>query len=149
MNAQILWWATRLTFNSHRVLRHMSRLFYVSGDVELAKRTLRLYVHVVSKAFETGNGADTDENWVQTLVQGARMLCRLAAAPGAGLEEMNEAREAGELIEGARKRLGANDEELAASVDLAEGIWHSVMALKGTKVCVSLLANKVTPFFRE
>ena len=131
---QILWWATRLTFNSPRILRHMSRLFYVSGDIELAKRTLRLYVAVVSKAFQTDSkcpDAETDRRWVKTLVQGARMLCRLASSPGMGLERMKEAKEAGELLEKARKRLDSKGKELSACVDLAEGIWHSIMALRG------------------
>ena len=152
---QTLWWATRLTFNSHRVFRHMSRLFYVSGDSNLAVRTLRLYVQVVGKALETANaetvekredrskssvegvqGMDTDRNWVQTLVQGARMLCRIACSKsgtalgttGNGLDEAKEARE---LIMKAKTRLDENNAELTASVYLAEGIWHSVMAHKG------------------
>ncbi|KAF9788396.1 hypothetical protein BJ322DRAFT_1182415 [Thelephora terrestris] len=149
-----LWWATRLTFNSHRIFRHMSRLFYVSGDSNLAIRTLRLYVQVVGKAWETAKaevdqrpedrstssaeiipGADTDRNWVQTLVQGARMFCRVACsksgtALGTVGNGLDEAREAGALIEKAKTRLDANNPELAASVYLAEGIWHSVMAHK-------------------
>jgi hypothetical protein len=134
---QVLWWATRLTFNSSRIFRHMTRLFYISGDVELARRTLRLYVQVVSKAFETGGvGVDrvdqeTDKEWVETLVQGARMLCRLASAPGRGLDGISEAKDAGELLQKAKTRLDMRDVALSASVDLAEGIWQSVMALKG------------------
>ncbi|EEB98972.1 hypothetical protein MPER_01424, partial [Moniliophthora perniciosa FA553] len=69
----VLWWATRLTFNSYRILRHMTRLLYVSGDTSLARRTLRLYVQVVGKAFQaSGAGAsadaDTDEKWAETLL---------------------------------------------------------------------------------
>lgn len=81
LRPQILWWATRLTFNSYRVLRHMSRLFAAGSDPELAKRTLRLYATVVGKAREAGEEADsdTDENWVMTLVAGARLLCKLAS----------------------------------------------------------------------
>lgn len=144
----------------------MSRLFYVSGDSNLAIRTLRLYVQVAGKAWETGNaetaqkpedgsasiaesmyGADTDRNWVQTLVQGARMLCRVACSKsgtvlGTTGNGLDEAKEAGVLIEKAKTRLG-NDTELAASVYLAEGIWHSVMAHKGKlmKYTCSVLAH--------
>ncbi|KAI0631519.1 hypothetical protein C8Q77DRAFT_1061722 [Trametes polyzona] len=142
----VLWWATRLTFNSFKIFRHMSRLFYVSGDPELAKRTLRLYVQIVSKAreaslaeeesatpeatgaFGAGKDIDTDENWVQTLVQGSRMLSRLALAdedPGKAVEE---AKEAGEMIEKAKTRLNASDAALVASVQIAEAIWHIAMA---------------------
>lgn len=154
----MLWWATRLTFNSHRIFRHMSRLFYVSGDSNLAIRTLRLYVQVVGKAWETANagtsqkqenasassvesvhGADTDRNWVYTLVQGARMLCRVAYSKsgtvlGTTGNGLDEAKEAGVLIEKAKTRLDKNDAELVARVYLAEGIWHSAMAHKGRLV---------------
>jgi len=157
---QTLWWATRLTFNSHRVFRHMSRLFYVSGDSNLAIRTLRLYVQVVGKAWETAragtvqeregaspssvesaHGVDTDRNWVQTLVHGARMLCRVACsksgtALGTTGNGLDEAKEAGMLIEKAKIRLDKGHAELVGSVYLAEGIWHSVMAHKGGLVGV-------------
>jgi hypothetical protein len=78
---------------------------------------------------------DTNRCWVETLVAGARMLCRIASS-NQGLEGIEEAREAGTCIEKARTRLrvDANDDEgrrLRASVDLAEGIWASVLALKG------------------
>jgi len=72
-------------------------VIYVSGDVELAKRTLKLYTQVVGKAWQTANAessqtpedgssqdetpklnVDTDTNWVETLVQGSRMLCRFS-----------------------------------------------------------------------
>ncbi|OSX62812.1 hypothetical protein POSPLADRAFT_1065909 [Postia placenta MAD-698-R-SB12] len=138
----VLWWATRLTFNSYKVFRHMTRLFYVSGDTELAKRTLRLYVQVVSKARETRfaeentSGAmmvhddetDTDRNWVQMLTQGARMLCRLAMAESDGSIAMDEAKEAGVMVEKAKTRLDPNEKDLVANVQLAEGIWLSTMA---------------------
>ncbi|KAI0919483.1 hypothetical protein AcV5_001535 [Taiwanofungus camphoratus] len=136
----VLWWATRLTFNSYKVFRHMSRLLYVSGDPELAKRTLRLYVQVVSKARQTsdaeahsGGGLDveidTDRNWVQTLIQGARMLCRLALAEEELGTAVEKAKEANVMIENAKTRLDADDKELVGGVQLAEGIWHSVMAI--------------------
>ncbi|KAL5522105.1 hypothetical protein ACEPAF_1962 [Sanghuangporus sanghuang] len=131
----VLWWATRLTFNSPRVLRHMFRLLHVSGDNELAKRVLRLYVQIVRKARETGTmndqGEDThdtsttelDVRWVQTLTQGARMLCRI---PGG----VKEAREAAELVAYARDRVANLSDELVASVDLADGICIAVLAIR-------------------
>ncbi|KAG6885786.1 hypothetical protein C0993_009891 [Termitomyces sp. T159_Od127] len=150
----ILWWATRLTFNSPKVLRHMTRIFHVAGDTSLARRTLLLYSQVVGKAYETkqantatpssstrdlidGNDVDNTDfdsgkEWVETLVYGARMLCRWAAAQ-TGLEGMKEAREAGVCIEKARTRLrivGTDGVRLAARVDLAEGVWNFVMTLK-------------------
>jgi hypothetical protein len=59
------------------------------------------------------------------------MLNRLA------LEEMDYgkavelAKEAGEVLEMARSRLDSNDQQLVASVYLAEGIWHSTTACVG------------------
>lgn len=133
----------------------MTRLFYVSGDIELAKRTLRLYTQVVGKAWQTANAeasqgreeedsgvenrdnnVDTDENWVETLVQGSRMLCRLACTKsgtvlGSMGNGMDEAKEAGALLDKAKTRLDVTDADLVASLDLAEGIWNAVMAYKG------------------
>jgi hypothetical protein len=113
----------------------MTRLLYVSGDVELAKQTLRLYVQIVSKAYQAegagvGADADTNRSWVETLIQGARMLCRVAGAK-VGLDGIKEVKEVGLLVEKAKLRLDESDEELAAAVDLVEGIWSSLMALKG------------------
>lgn len=125
-----------MTFNSFRVLRHMTRLLHASGDTALAKRTLKLYVQVVGKAWQTsGPGdlehTDTDQNWVETLVAGVRMLCSsVAASPGAP-EGLQDARDAGKLVEKLRTRLDTTNKVLAASVDLAEGVWCSVFASKG------------------
>lgn len=124
---QILWWGTRLTFNSHRIYRHLTRTLYASGDTGLARRTLKLYVQVVSKARETGISEEQDRVWVETLVQGARMLCRMSG----GIEE---AQEAGELIRRAGERLDEQDQVAAASLKRAEGIWHVCMALRGEQV---------------
>jgi hypothetical protein len=128
----------------------MSRLFYASGDPSLAKRTLQLYVQVVGKAFEAGSLCmDTisterdDVRWVETLVEGARMLCRIASTK-TGLDGREEAREAGVLIRKVKERIGGgdggtpeeglvgrSDKETRAKVALAEGIWNATMAIKG------------------
>ncbi|KAF8530061.1 hypothetical protein BU17DRAFT_72839 [Hysterangium stoloniferum] len=120
---EILWWATRFTFNSQRIYRHLARTLYVSGDTELARRTLRLYVQVVSKAREAGTCDESDRIWVETLVQGARMLCRV---PGG----VAEAQEAGDLIIRAEKKLDIRDHATSASVLRAKGIWHACMAIR-------------------
>lgn len=124
-----------MTFNSFRTIRHMTRLLHISGDTPLAKRTLRLYVQIVGKAWQAsdagvGSDADTDRKWVETLVFGVRMLCK-ASATSLSLGGMEDVREAGTLVDKAKSRLDKKDKELVASVDLAEGIWQSVMALKG------------------
>ena len=129
-----LWWATRLTFNSQRVLRHMSRLMHSSGDHDLAKRTLRLYVQVVTKERETGvetGESDSDDIWVETLVEGARMLCRI---PG----DMTEIMEAEKLVELARKSLLGKSDIISAKVDLAAGICKLMRVIRGW--CFSFIA---------
>lgn len=146
---QVLWWATRLTFNSFKIFRHMSRLFYVAGDPDLAQRTLRLYVQIVSKsreaklaeeenatqdasgAFGAGKDVDTDFNWVQTLVQGSRMLSRLALVQSERGKAVELAKEAGEMLEKAQVRLDHSDPVLVACVKLAEAIWHVATAYTG------------------
>jgi len=119
----------------------MSRLLYIAGDSELAKKTLRLYVQVVSKAREAGIAGDydTDRHWVETLVQGSRMLCRLGMSRP-GLDGIEEVTEAGELIEKAKMRLDRDDKELVARVALAEGVWHMVSALIGEQL-ISFMPN--------
>ena len=119
----------------------MTRLLAVSGDPELARRTLRLYVQVVSKAREAGSsdtsrGAETDtgvemdsdKQWVQTLVWGSRLLCRSALVEPDYGKAVDMAKEAGVVLEKARISLDLEDTELVASTQLAEGVWHSVMA---------------------
>ncbi|KAH9173803.1 hypothetical protein EDB89DRAFT_2153622 [Lactarius sanguifluus] len=128
----ILWWATRLTFNAARVFRHTMRISEACGDAVLATRALRLYVLTVGKAKLTGKSTDSDATWVTTLVWGSRMLCRLAlmADPTSGNRGIDEAREAGTILEKAKERLDPDDKTLRALVELAEGIWNTVMAIK-------------------
>ncbi|KAJ2923781.1 hypothetical protein H1R20_g13313, partial [Candolleomyces eurysporus] len=161
----ILWWATRLTFNSSRVFRHLTRLLYLSGDASLAKRCLRLYIQVVSKAWQASKqGAgdsvnpndndslvndqhdgyledtDTDINWLETLVFGAKMLCKTAsAAPGS--QELDDVKEAITVLGKAKERMKfaevmdpdteAECQRLRAEFALAEGIADGVLAVKG------------------
>lgn len=147
----------------------MSRLFYVSGDPSLAKRTLHLYVQIVSKAFEAGSlsldvtskEGEDDVRWVETLVEGSRMLCRIASVK-TGLDGREEAREAGVLIrkvkESMRQKedagsredgliLGSN-KEMSVRVLLAEGIWNSIMAIKGKHHLSRLLTRDPNYFAR-
>ncbi|KAJ3560060.1 hypothetical protein NP233_g11081 [Leucocoprinus birnbaumii] len=131
----ILWWATRYTFNSPRIYRHMTRLFHLSGDTPLAIRTLKLYVQIVGKSYQASREGlheediDSDSNWVQTLVFGMRMICRYAVANN-DEESIEDVKYAGTLIEKARSRLSEDETSLTSSLLLAEGVWHSVMALK-------------------
>ena len=49
----VLWWAQTLTFQSHLVLRHLTRLLAAVGDSVDARRTFELYVQLVLKARQT------------------------------------------------------------------------------------------------
>ena len=108
------------------------------GDNYLAIRVVRLYVQVVRKALETGSmgseGTETPDGvndvnvlWVSTLVQAARMLCRI---PG----DARDIREAESFITLARERLGSLNAEQRASVDLADGICKSILAIRGMSI---------------
>ncbi len=130
----------------------MTRLLWAGGDPRLATRTLRLYAQVVGKASETlraerddpkvpstdglGVGAgvdtDTDQNWVMTLVHGSRMLCRLALQERDYGDALDLAKEAGDMLEKAKTRLNSGHTEIRASLQLARGIWNSVMAHTGS-----------------
>ncbi|CAE6507377.1 unnamed protein product [Rhizoctonia solani] len=53
-----LWWATRLTFHSYRVLRHLSRLLFLApeSDTHVARRVFQQYVRLVRLARRTAPG---------------------------------------------------------------------------------------------
>ncbi|PPQ63641.1 hypothetical protein CVT24_004415 [Panaeolus cyanescens] len=157
----ILWWATRLTFNSSHVLRHLTKLLYLSGDYNLAQRTLKLYTQVVGKAYEAskegvGEDKDNDDAWVDTCVFGARMLCREACeatgvwASGGwrgsnskgtslttvndnGLTTMKDIKEAGRMIELAKTRLDKDNAVLVGLVEHAEGVYYNVLGTLGNE----------------
>jgi hypothetical protein len=54
-----MWWATRLTFHSQRILRHLTRLLLASDNYVEAKKTFCLYVQLVSKSRQTQAGDTT------------------------------------------------------------------------------------------
>jgi hypothetical protein len=116
------------------------RISEASGDTALATRALRLYVHTVGKAKLARKPTEPDVTWVSTLAWGARMLCRVALAadstPGQG--GIDEAREAGAILKKAKERLDPSDKTLKAYVELAEGVWNTAMAIKGTCHFISL-----------
>ncbi|KDR72826.1 hypothetical protein GALMADRAFT_252100 [Galerina marginata CBS 339.88] len=151
---EILNWSQRLTFNSSLVLRHLTRLLYLGSAPYLAKKTLKLYIQVVGKAWEAskegvGEDMDDDARWVETLVFGARMLCAGVGGPGGaainlssgssqgaptnddGTEGIEDVLEASSVLEKARTRLDENDKRLVADVLLAEGIVWGLLGVKG------------------
>jgi len=132
----------------------MTRILYLSGDTNLAKRSLRLYIQVVSKAWQAskqgaGDSIDPDDNdsiantehhgyledtdsdvhWVETLVFGARMLCSTASL-SPGTKDVADVKEARDILEKAKTRTSGLDARLRAEIALAEGIVDSVLAIK-------------------
>jgi hypothetical protein len=51
-----MWWGTRSTFHSQRILRHLTRLLLASGEYSDAKRTFLLYVQLLTKGRQTSAG---------------------------------------------------------------------------------------------
>ena len=96
----------------------------------LAKRTLKVYVEVVSKTRVTGDttNPEPDETWIQMLTDGARILCRRAIEEEDGDEDLKNALS---YVASARADIKDN-KELEAGIDLAEGIVKGVLAIKGT-----------------
>jgi len=144
----------------------MTRLLYLSGDTNLAKRTLKLYIQVVGKAYETsgnvsvslesgsgsdaGEDTDTDSNWVDTLIFGAIMLCKSSFSPSSpsscppssylnGMDDLNEAHQ---IIEKAKTRLNKQDKRLVAKVCLAEGVYWMIVGVKGMAHLSSFLGRE-------
>jgi hypothetical protein len=141
----MLWWATRLTFNAPRILRHAFAVHAAVGDTALASRFLRLYTQVVGKAREAagadpGPGGDhvvqdidTDALWVQTCVAGARLLARMALAERDESRRAEYIHEAGRMVQLARTRMPEGDTDLLASSDLAESVWEHISTIVGAR----------------
>ncbi|KAF8173314.1 hypothetical protein BJ912DRAFT_1024889 [Pholiota molesta] len=137
-----LQWSQTLTFNSSLILRHLTKILYLSATSALspapqnrllAKRTLNLYIQVVGKAWEAskegvGEDMDTDARWVETLVFGARMLASETARHfrEGGIEDVQEA---ARVLEKARLRLDESDVRLVADVLLAEGVVWGLLGV--------------------
>ncbi|KAF8752891.1 Tetratricopeptide repeats protein [Rhizoctonia solani] len=53
-----LWWTTRLTFHSYRVMRHLARLLFSvpESDMNIARRVFQQYVRLVRQARRTAPG---------------------------------------------------------------------------------------------
>ncbi|CUA76500.1 Cytoplasmic dynein 2 heavy chain 1 [Rhizoctonia solani] len=56
--ADTLWWTTRLTFHSYRVLRHLSRLLFIvpESDANVARRVFQQYVRLVRQSRQMSPG---------------------------------------------------------------------------------------------
>jgi tetratricopeptide (TPR) repeat protein len=108
---------------------------------------------VVGKAYEAskegvGEDKDTDEHWVGTLVFGARMLLKTAGSRP-GLEGIDDVKEAGTVLEKARTRLNLEDKPLLAKVLLAEGIYWSLLAVKGIRLIDYVSRKLIIPLGQE
>jgi hypothetical protein len=155
-----------MTFHSHRIFRHLIRLLHASGENELAKRTFKLYVQLVTKSRQASMGevestirrrrtldqmdrlvdddppimgdiepasesesADNDRQFVECLIFGARMLCRL---PG----DVEDVKWAADCIMNAKNVMVQTsylerDNTLKARLCVADGVVDSILAQRG------------------
>ncbi|KAG8760065.1 hypothetical protein FRC14_004164 [Serendipita sp. 396] len=150
---EILWWASRMTFHSHRIFRHLTRLLHAAEQNELAKRCFKLYVQLVTKlrqaslgeveaaiknsdpagevkTDQNSTGADDDRQFADCLIFGARMLCRLKG-------DVDDAKYALYCLEIAKDVLSQNsklgsDLLFKAKLSCANGIVDSTLAYRET-----------------
>jgi len=142
----------RYTFNSTRVLRHLSRLLAASGDIPLSKRVLTLYIKLMQHARKasdmsrhddtngttngdtmpalTEDGSDSDAVWLHSVVQGIRMLCRTGNAEDAApfIPLLDEVLRRCHLPE-------AQMQEARNAANLATAVWNFVMAVNCELFC--------------
>jgi len=157
-----------MTFHSHRIFRHLTRVLHAAGENDLALRCFRLYIQLVtntrqthleeieatvrkrrtlapedteldginfaeetpnSTKEETGQGSDSDRQFVEFLVFGCRMVCRLPGTP-------EDAKWAVEQLEMAKDITLKNaklsgDKRLRARLACAAGVTDAILALRG------------------
>jgi hypothetical protein len=139
-------------------MRHLTRLLVASGNYDDARRTFRIYVQLVSKSRETHAGSpnvssegpvvdspadiDDDRTFVETLVLGARMLCKFGAKDDDVSEAHRVAQLAEEIVGGANF---VKDDVLSAKVQRALGIVSAALAIKGQRGFENHLIRALTP----
>ncbi|KAG1864924.1 hypothetical protein DFJ58DRAFT_912005 [Suillus subalutaceus] len=105
------WWATRLTFNSYRIYRHIHDCF----PFPARRSWLNVPRGCTFRSFQRYE----KQVWAMTLTRiiiglrrlsydSARMLCRLTISRQDGI---NDSKEAGDMIEKAKTRLDENGKE--------------------------------------
>ncbi|KDQ07095.1 hypothetical protein BOTBODRAFT_192620 [Botryobasidium botryosum FD-172 SS1] len=131
-----MWWATKLTFQSHRVMRHLTRLLLATENLLQAKRAFGVYVQLVSKARETSTGEearegghdrDDDRTFILALLFGARMLCRYGASEVDAMEADRMVHLAEQVRVGGDQAL-RDDDKVLAKVRKGQGIVGAALA---------------------
>ncbi|KAG8923913.1 hypothetical protein FRC02_010802 [Tulasnella sp. 418] len=153
----VMWWATKLTFHSHRILRHLSRLLVMQNKRNEAKRTFKLYVQLVSKARQTSAGEvnlqlrrrsadeppahpseiaqedrvphdmDDDRTFIENLVWGALILVKQILHHADAKEVESLTMQAREVLDEAGL---SDDKPLHARVRKAQGIASIFLSIK-------------------
>ena len=154
-----------MTFHSHRIFRHLTRVLHSAGENDLALRCFRLYIQLVTKTRqthleeieatvrrrrtledtdadgtnfteerpdpigETSQGSDHDRHFVEFLVFGCRLVCRLPGTP-------EDAKWAVEQLEMANVITLENsklsrDKRLRARLACAAGVADAILAHRG------------------
>jgi hypothetical protein len=156
-----------MTFHSHRIFRHLTRLLHAAGENDLALRCFRLYIQLVTKTRQThleeveatvrkrrtldlepdieginfteetpnpteeaaSQGGDSDRQFVEFLVFGCRMVCRLPGTP----EDAKWVVEHLEMAESItlRNAIMSRDKQLRARLACAAGVADTILAHRG------------------
>lgn len=157
-----------MTFHSHRIFRHLTRVLHAAGENELALRCFRLYIQLVTKTRQThleeieatvrkrrtihledtdvdgtnfteetldptedatSQGSDNDGQFVEFLVFGCRMVCRLPGTP----EDAKWATKQLEMAKDITRKNAklARDKRLEARLACAAGVADTILAHRG------------------
>ena len=157
-----------MTFHSHRIFRHLTRVLHATGENDLALRCFRLYIQLVTTTRQThleeieatvrkrrtldledtsvdgidfteetsnptedaaNQSSDSDRQFVEFLVFGCRMVCRLPGTPGNAKWAVEQLEMAKDITLKNAKLL--RDTRLRARLACAAGVADAVLAYNG------------------
>lgn len=157
-----------MTFHSHRIFRHLTRVLHAAGENDLAFRCFRLYIQLVMKTRQThleeveatvrkrrtldpedtdvdgsnftaeapdpiegeaSQGSDSDRRFVEFLVFGCRIVCRLPGTPEDAKWAVGQLEMAKDItLKNARL---SGDKRLRARLACAAGVADTILAHRG------------------
>ena len=155
-----------MTFHSHRIFRHLTRVLHAAGENDLALRCFRLYIQLVTKTRqthleeieatvrrrrtlledtdddgtnfteegpdptrETSQGSDHDRHFVEFLVFGCRMVCRLPGTPEDAKWAIEQLEMANDIT--LKNAKLSRDKRLRARLVCAAGVADAILAHRG------------------
>lgn len=155
-----------MTFHSHRIFRHLTRVLHAAGENDLALRCFRLYIQLVTKTRqthleeieatvrrrrtlledtdvdgtnfteerpdpieETSQGSDHDGHFVDFLVFGCRLVCRLPGTPEDAKWAVEQLVMANDIT--LKNAKLSRDKRLRARLSCAAGVADTILAHRG------------------